>query len=84
MILETPGSGDSPVGSDDPEGLARLWESLIAWLKKQDIFNLDRLTVWWPKVRDAGLLEPFCVTTAFQVDEQAIEMTDDGCAVTTG
>ncbi len=57
VILETPGSGDSPAEAQDAESLARLWESLVTWLETQGIFDLDRLTVWWPEARDAGCLE---------------------------
>lgn len=53
LILETPGTGDSPVDSTDPQSMARLWESVTSWMRKQAVFDMNMVRVWWPKAKDA-------------------------------
>lgn len=52
VILEMPGTGDSPADATDPQSLSRLWLSLNAWMHRQAIFDMTRLCLWCPHTRN--------------------------------
>jgi hypothetical protein len=56
IILETPGTGDCPSEPTDPDSLPRLWRSLISWMHKQGVFDMDGIH---PRGPDAAAAHPF-------------------------
>jgi hypothetical protein len=60
VILESPGSGDSPADPTDPQSLSRLWESLTTWMEKQGAFDTGSLCAWWPQGKGHASFQPSC------------------------
>ncbi|GKT95137.1 pigment biosynthesis protein Ayg1 [Colletotrichum tofieldiae] len=46
VIVEIPGTADSPADSADPESPDRLWSSVLDWIAADGRFNTDRVLVW--------------------------------------
>ncbi len=46
VILEIPGTGDSPALPTDPAGADRQWSSLLDWVDEQDGIDKTKLCVW--------------------------------------
>jgi dienelactone hydrolase len=46
IVVEIPGTGDSPALANDPTSPDRLWTSLLDWVETQDGINKEKLCVW--------------------------------------
>ncbi|KAI1077816.1 Alpha/Beta hydrolase protein [Whalleya microplaca] len=46
IVLEIPGTADCPADSADPSSPDRLWDSVLAWMRGDGRFDMDRLLVW--------------------------------------
>jgi pimeloyl-ACP methyl ester carboxylesterase len=46
VVVEIPGTGDSPAAPNDPESPDRQWSSVLDWIDAQPIFNRDELIAW--------------------------------------
>lgn len=46
MVVEIPGTGDSPATPDDPKSPDREWSSLLDWVEAQESIDQSRKCVW--------------------------------------
>lgn len=46
IILEIPGTGDSPADPKDPKGMDRVWSSLFYWISTQPEIDREKLITW--------------------------------------
>ena len=46
VVVEIPGTADSPANAADPKAPERLWDSLLAWMKQEGGFDMKNLLVW--------------------------------------
>ena len=46
VIAEIPGTADCPADPKDAQSADRMWDSVFAWMKKQEIFNMKRICAW--------------------------------------
>jgi Esterase FrsA-like len=46
IVVEIPGTGDSPALANDPEGGDRQWSSLLDWVATQPRIDSKKLVVW--------------------------------------
>lgn len=46
VIVEIPGTGDSPALKEDPESPDRQWSSLLDWVDAQESINHEKVAVW--------------------------------------
>lgn len=46
IVVEIPGTADSPALRDDPESPDREWSSLLDWVDEQDGIDHERVAVW--------------------------------------
>ena len=46
LILEIPGTGDSPAAPMDPKSPDREWTSMFEWIAKQEGIKQDKIVTW--------------------------------------
>ena len=46
VIVEIPGTADSPIDPSDPVGPERLWTSILDWMEKDGMFAMHQVMVW--------------------------------------
>lgn len=46
VIVEVPGTADSPADSSDPLSADRLWTSVLDWMEAQGHFDMTRVIAW--------------------------------------
>ncbi|OMP81487.1 UPF0255 protein [Diplodia seriata] len=46
VVVEIPGTADSPASKEDPLSPDRQWSSLLDWLDEQEAVDHDRVAVW--------------------------------------
>ncbi|KAK0648424.1 yellowish-green 1-like protein [Cercophora newfieldiana] len=46
VVVEIPGTGDSPADAKDPESPDRQWSSVLDWIAEQDQLDERRVVVW--------------------------------------
>jgi alpha-beta hydrolase superfamily lysophospholipase len=46
VVVEIPGTGDSPALASDPKSPDREWSSLLDWVNEQDAIDSTKLCVW--------------------------------------
>ncbi|KAK4102803.1 alpha/beta-hydrolase [Parathielavia hyrcaniae] len=46
VVVEIPGTADSPADSADPDSPDRLWSSLLEWMGEDGRFDMKRVMVW--------------------------------------
>ena len=46
VIVEIPGTADSPADPSDPEGPDRLWTSLLDWMEQEKSFDMEKVLAW--------------------------------------
>lgn len=46
VVVEIPGTGDSPANRSDPAAGNRLWASVLDWMDEQPEFDSDRVVAW--------------------------------------
>ncbi|KAF4624535.1 hypothetical protein G7Y89_g13634 [Cudoniella acicularis] len=46
VIAEVPGTADCPADPGDPESPDRLWTSVLDWVEKEGVFDMEKVMVW--------------------------------------
>lgn len=46
VIVEIPGTADSPADPKDPQSPDRLWDSVLEWMADKKIFSMPNILVW--------------------------------------
>lgn len=46
LVVEIPGTGDSPAAPKDPKSPDRQWSSLFDWINQQEAINQKQKVVW--------------------------------------
>jgi len=46
VVVEIPGTADSPIDPSDPEGSDRLWTSILSWMEKEGHFDMHKVMAW--------------------------------------
>jgi predicted dienelactone hydrolase len=46
VVVEIPGTADSPADAADAESPDRLWTALLEWMRKTGDFDMDSILVW--------------------------------------
>lgn len=46
VVIEIPGTGDSPADPSDPTSPERQWSTLLDWIDEQTEIQHDRVAVW--------------------------------------
>ncbi|KAI9736226.1 MAG: hypothetical protein M1834_001112 [Cirrosporium novae-zelandiae] len=46
IVVEIPGTGDSPALPSDPKGADRQWSSLLDWIDQQEALDSKKVAVW--------------------------------------
>lgn len=46
VIAEIPGTADCPADPKDPKSPDRLWDSILDWMGKQGIYDMNKVVAW--------------------------------------
>lgn len=46
VIVEIPGTADSPADPQDPKSPDRLWDSIFGWMSRECVFDMSSLVAW--------------------------------------
>ena len=46
IIVDIPGAGDCPADAKDPDSPDRLWDSVFLWMRRQGVFDMQKICVW--------------------------------------
>ena len=46
VIVEIPGTADCPADPQDPKSPERLWDSILGWMGRKGVFDMDNIVAW--------------------------------------